>query len=298
MMTAPSNPRYPMSDPHTGASPNARFLIGDVPQAASARKRFGNAMSVSAAAHVVGFFVIVILMTMMPELRAPDSPINDLTSDIIWIAQEGPGGGGGGGGNETPEPPKKAELPGKEKVTVPVAKPPKLDPKPPEPKPEPKMNIPAVTQAAAIQEMPGALSGLPSVPSQGVGTLGGAGSGAGSGIGSGTGSGLGAGSGGGTGGGVYRPGSGVTNPKLLVEVKPSYTADAMRAKIQGVVTLEAVVLPDGTVGNVQIVRSLDRTFGLDQEAIKTVKRWRFAPGTRMGQPVPVLVEIEMTFTLR
>jgi protein TonB len=81
-------------------------------------------------------------------------------------------------------------------------------------------------------------------------------------------------------------------------VKPQYTADAMRAKIQGTVWLEAVVMPDGSVGNVQITRSLDPTFGLDQEAIRTVKKWRFIPGTRQGQPVPVLVEIEMTFTLR
>jgi TonB family protein len=72
----------------------------------------------------------------------------------------------------------------------------------------------------------------------------------------------------------------------------------MRAKIQGVVTLEAVVQPDGSVGYVRVTRSLDQTFGLDQEAIKTVKKWRFAPGTKLGQPVPVLVEIEMTFTLR
>ena len=43
-------------------------------------------------------------------------------------------------------------------------------------------------------------------------------------------------------------------------------------------------------GNVHITRSLDPTFGLDQEAIKTVKKWRFAPGTRFGQPVPVLVD--------
>jgi TonB family protein len=52
------------------------------------------------------------------------------------------------------------------------------------------------------------------------------------------------------------------------------------------------------VGQVQVVRSLDPTFGLDQEAVKAVRRWRFRPGTRFGQPVPVLVEIELTFTLR
>jgi len=62
--------------------------------------------------------------------------------------------------------------------------------------------------------------------------------------------------------------------------------------------VEAVVLPDGTVGDVQIVRSLDNVFGLDQEAIKAAKQWKFMPGTRFGQPVPVLVTIELSFTLR
>jgi protein TonB len=57
-------------------------------------------------------------------------------------------------------------------------------------------------------------------------------------------------------------------------------------------------MPDGTVGNVQITKSLDSTFGLDQEAIKAAKQWRFKPGMRQGEPVPVLVTIELTFTLR
>jgi TonB family protein len=47
-----------------------------------------------------------------------------------------------------------------------------------------------------------------------------------------------------------------------------------------------------------VVRSLDPTFGLDQEAIKAARQWRFAPGTRMGQPVSVQITIELTFTLR
>jgi TonB family protein len=72
----------------------------------------------------------------------------------------------------------------------------------------------------------------------------------------------------------------------------------MRAKIQGIVWLEAVVMENGSVGQVRVTRSLDPTFGLDQEAERTVKKWVFAPGTRLGQPVPVLIEIEMSFTLR
>jgi len=72
----------------------------------------------------------------------------------------------------------------------------------------------------------------------------------------------------------------------------------MRAKVQGTVLLECVVRPDGTVGDVQLMRSLDPTFGLDQQAIAAAKKWRFVPGTRLGEPVPVLVTIELTFTLR
>jgi protein TonB len=85
---------------------------------------------------------------------------------------------------------------------------------------------------------------------------------------------------------------------VLREVRPQYTSDAMRAKVQGTVLLECVVRPDGSVGDIQILRSLDGVFGLDQEAIKAAKQWRFAPGTRLGEPVPVLVTIELTFTLR
>jgi protein TonB len=97
---------------------------------------------------------------------------------------------------------------------------------------------------------------------------------------------------------VYRPGSGVTNPRVLHEVKPQYTSDAMRAKIQGTVLLECIVRPDGSVGDVQVLRSLDPTFGLDQEAIKAAKQWRFSPGMHLGEAVPVLVTIELQFTLR
>jgi protein TonB len=72
----------------------------------------------------------------------------------------------------------------------------------------------------------------------------------------------------------------------------------MRAKMQGIVGLEAVVTPQGTVGDVRITRSLDPHFGLDQEAIKTVKSWRFRPARKNGEPVAVWVDIELSFTLR
>ena len=94
------------------------------------------------------------------------------------------------------------------------------------------------------------------------------------------------------------PGSGAQPPTLLRGVDPKYTTEAMRAKIQGVVTLEALVGPDGTVKDVRIVKSLDRVSGLDEEAMKTARQWRFKPATYQGQNVSFLVIIEMTFNLR
>jgi len=259
--------------------------------------RLGNAFSVSLATHIFLVLLIVFVITL-PSLPTPDSP-NMLPHDIVWTVSPGPGGGGGGGGNKTPEPPRKAELPDKAKTTVPVAKAPKMN-APEPPKPEPQLNIPAQPVASGVEQIPGAVSAMISPPtlSQGIGTNGGAGTGRGTGSGPGEGSGLGPGYGGGFGGGAYRPGNGVTSPRLIREVKPNYTADAMRAKIQGIVFLEAVVLENGSVGQVRVIRSLDPTFGLDQEAERTVKKWLFAPGTRLGQPVPVVIEIEMSFTLR
>jgi len=181
---------------------------------------------------------------------------------------------------------------------VPVQKPPTPIPDPkPEPPKEETITAPVVTTPTP-DPTPAIVAAATPSTSQGTGTAGGAGSGSGTGIGSGQGSGIGPGFGGGIGGGAYMPGNGVTNPVVLKEVKPAYTAEAMRAKVQGTVWLQCVVMPDGTVGNVHVTKSLDSTFGLDQEAIKAAKQWRFKPGMRMGEPVPVLVTIELTFTLR
>jgi protein TonB len=96
---------------------------------------------------------------------------------------------------------------------------------------------------------------------------------------------------------AYRPGNGVSAPKLVKQVKPTYTPEARAAKIQGTVLLSTVVLEDGTVGNVKVSRSLDTKYGLDNEAIKAAKQWTFTPGMKDGKPVAVSVTIEISFTL-
>ena len=243
---------------------------------------------------------------------------------LVFLATPGPGGGGGGGGLKQPKPPAKAEMKGKtslrspvpppkppvprkpdpERVTPPPppvvqATPKPVDPPPPPPRPEvtPQVVAPVVTASSDPRDRAGIPTESPSdTASQGSGTGGGAGTGQGTGLGEGTGSGIGPGSGGGTGGGPYRPGSGITAPQIVREVKPDYTEDARRRGIEGDVVLEIVVRSDGSVGDVKVVQGLGG--GLDRRAVDAVRQWKFSPAKRFGTPVDVLVEVAVEFKLR
>ena len=262
-------------------------------------QRLGGAAGVSVAVHVLGAVLVFLLVRFWPAPQVAEFIPERLPDDIVWIAEEGPGGGGGGGGDNTPEPPKKVELPGKEKVSVPVEVEPEPVKAPPKEEPPLETTIPAVQTSAAPIEAPGAIiAESPTSTSAGSGSGGGGGTGSGGGSGSGDGTGLGAGHTAGVGGGEYDVGNGVTAPRILRQVKPAYTSEAMRAKVQGEVLLRCVVMPDGSVGRVEIVKSLDGVFGLDQEAIKAARQWKFVPGTRLGEPVAVRVTIALDFTLR
>jgi len=97
---------------------------------------------------------------------------------------------------------------------------------------------------------------------------------------------------------VYKPSKDIKAPKLVKEAKPKYTSAAMQQKIQGQIFMSVVVQADGTVGDVKVTQSLDKEYGLDDEAVKTVKLWRFEPGTKDGKPVAVQVDVEMSFKLK
>ena len=272
-----------------------RFLFED------SQKRSAGALGVSFLIHGAMFALALYVAAHPSVATSAGSLLDTFNKDIVWLNVPGPGGGGGGGGNKSPEPVQQVKLEGKEKITVPVEKPKAMEApkeKPPEENPVQSLNIPAETLASAAVALAGAMEGIPTSDSLGLGAGGGAGTGAGSGIGTGQGSGLGEGWGGGTGGGAYRPGNGIDSPVPISQPKPQYTSQAMRAKIQGTVLLECVVLSSGEVGQIRVLRSLDPTFGLDQEAIKAARSWRFRPGMRRGEPVAVLVTIEMAFTLR
>jgi periplasmic protein TonB len=249
-------------------------------------KRIGGALGAGFLTELVVIALVLLIGSLLPKRVYQAVIPAQLSERIVFLSEPGPGGGGGGG-NKMPDPPKPAEIvkPKPAPVVTPTPPPPVETP-PVEP-----LTIPLKTLDATVTT-PGTIESTQASNSVSLG------SGTGTGAGPGRGSGIGEGFGGGTGGGAYRPGNGVMLPKPVREVKPQYTADAMRAKVQGTVLLECVVMPDGTVGKVEIIRSLDSAFGLDQEAIKAAKQWRFVPGTRFGEPVAVLVTIELTFTLR
>jgi TonB family protein len=54
-----------------------------------------------------------------------------------------------------------------------------------------------------------------------------------------------------------RPGNGVTAPTVVKRVNPEYTQEALAERIEGVVGLSIVVRPDGSVGDVEVTKSLD-----------------------------------------
>jgi periplasmic protein TonB len=283
-----TSPETPIVQPATEVGPGmgAGAWLGsrsvfDAPDPA-VRKRQRNAGLMSFSIHTLFALLLiwgVIKHNEIAQIIQDPKPV----FDVVYLEAKGPGGGGGG--SPQPAPPKKLELP-KPTPTPPAVPVPVPTPTVP---PPPSLNAPVMTAPTAMLTASG-VTGTIDVP------LGGGGKGGG--IGSGNGNGLGPGEGGGFGGGAYRPGNGVESPTRIREEKPQYTAEAMRAKIQGTVELEALIAADGNVAEVRVTRSLDRVFGLDESARQAVFRTKFLPCKRQGVPVACLVTFELQFTLR
>jgi TonB family protein len=92
-----------------------------------------------------------------------------------------------------------------------------------------------------------------------------------------------------------RVGGEVKAPKLLTRVEPHYTDEAVAAKYQGTVVLTAEIQTDGRARNIRIRRGLG--LGLNERAADAVAEWRFQPGMKGGQPVPVVATIEVKYRL-
>ncbi|MDE3167828.1 MAG: energy transducer TonB [Acidobacteriota bacterium] len=95
--------------------------------------------------------------------------------------------------------------------------------------------------------------------------------------------------------GPRKVGGGVSAPRLLSKVEPSYSDAARAAKFQGTTVLKVVVDTDGRAKDIQIVRALG--MGLDEKAVEAVNQWVFSPGQAAGAAVPVQATIEVNFRL-
>jgi protein TonB len=276
------------------------------------RRKFGalTRLAASAALHVMLVAAVALVSSAVVRGVEPNRatpPADEPIPHLVFLAPEGlrPGGGGGGGGNRQPGPVRRAQGVGTDPITLRVRK-----PSPPVPAAAaspsaieevaslPALVLEAKPMASGLFNQIGLPSGgVLSGSSTGPGSGGGVGTGRGTGVGSGDGPGLGPGSGGGAGGGVYRPGGPVSSPRLIKEVRPKYTSEALRSGLQGTVWLEVVVTRDGRTSQIRVVKSLDRG-GLDQEAVAAVAEWRFEPGRLAAEPVDVLVTILVGFSIR
>jgi len=95
--------------------------------------------------------------------------------------------------------------------------------------------------------------------------------------------------------GVYSVGGDVTEPVPIYKPDPPYSKEALKAKYQGTVVLWITIDTSGAVSDCRVVKPLG--FGLDENAVETVKTWKFNPAMRLGTPVPVRVMVQVTFRL-
>jgi len=250
--------------------------------------------------HVAVVVLLIYAGKIFVTKVAPGSKVAEILLDSPFEKMLSPAdkkaGGGGGGGQRDPLPANKGKLP-------------KLDTKqlvPPTPKPpldEPKLPVePSVVVLAQLPKLNlpnyGDPLGANGPLSAGPGSGGGIGSGTGHGVGSGSGPGVGPGEGGNTGGGVFTPGRGGVSMPQCVEncsMKPPYSEEGYKLKIQGTVLLQMVVRADGSTDSFKILRGLG--YGLDEAAIETVRKWRFRPGYKDSKAVDVYAQVEVNFRL-
>ena len=88
---------------------------------------------------------------------------------------------------------------------------------------------------------------------------------------------------------------GMTPPRVLNSIDPSSNEYAQKYGIAGMELLRTVVDATGVPRQMAIARPIG--FGLDEKAVDAIKNSRFRPATLNGQPVPVVVDLVVTFRI-
>ncbi|MCX7818234.1 MAG: energy transducer TonB [Kiritimatiellae bacterium] len=85
-------------------------------------------------------------------------------------------------------------------------------------------------------------------------------------------------------------------PRPVHQPAPEYPTELKRKRIEGTVHVVFLVDPSGAVQNPTVVQSVHPA--LDRAALQSVRKWRFDPGRRGGQPVAFRMKVPITFALR
>lgn len=95
---------------------------------------------------------------------------------------------------------------------------------------------------------------------------------------------------------IYKAGDvGTTRPVAVFSPEPDFTNRARKKKIQGTVRMSVIIGKDGKVQDVKLEHSVDP--GLDANAIKAVKNWKFTPCQKDDQPVRCRTSVEVSYLL-
>ncbi len=92
---------------------------------------------------------------------------------------------------------------------------------------------------------------------------------------------------------VFRVDGPLSPPRAKLHPDPGYPKEARRIRVEGTVVLHMVVDVDGIPRHIVVTQPLG--YGLDEEAIKTVQRWRFEPAKLRHKPVPVQINVQVHF---
>lgn len=92
---------------------------------------------------------------------------------------------------------------------------------------------------------------------------------------------------------------GLIPPRIIPSSRalPQYPDLSRRAGLQGTVILLVVVEADGSVGEIEVIRSPDQRWGFDLAAIGAVKEWRYEPALMNGKPVAAYIQVMVEFAL-
>ena len=82
-------------------------------------------------------------------------------------------------------------------------------------------------------------------------------------------------------------------PEAVSQVAPAYPAELRKAKIEGSVTLIFVLSENGRVEDPRVENSSRPEF--EKPALEAIRKWRFSPGEKDGQPVRTYIRLPMRF---